>query len=100
MELVIPVPEGTMKEDVVFELSPQSLRVGYKRPPVTLTDERDIDWLIDGKLAGLVDVGESFWVFSRGETTDDLTEGRTCVEVRLEKKAPMRRIWATLFEDQ
>lgn len=94
LELVVPVPEETRREDVLFHLTPRELRVGFKkRGP-----DAEETWVVGGELFGPVEVGESFWVLSK-EENDELTEGQLCLEVRLEKKDPLRRIWANVFKE-
>jgi HSP20 family molecular chaperone IbpA len=93
MEVVVPVPEEVKKEDVLVHLTNRVLTVGFKTP------EKKESWIIGGDLFGPIELESSFWVLSK-DYTDELTEGKTCVEVRLEKKEPMRRIWSTVFKDQ
>jgi HSP20 family molecular chaperone IbpA len=95
LELVVPVPEGVKKEDVLVHLTNRVLMVGFKTPEKKEKEQ----WVVGGDLFGPIELAESFWVLSK-DYTDELTEGKTCIEVRLEKKEPMRRIWSTVFKDQ
>ena len=95
LELVVPVPEGVKKEDVLVHLTNRVLMVGFKTPEKKEKEQ----WVVGGDLYGPIELAESFWVLSK-DYTDELTEGKTCIEVRLEKKEPMRRIWSTVFKDQ
>ena len=95
LELVVPVPDTVAKGDVLFHLTKRALMVGFKTP------EGKENWLVGGELFGAIEREECFWVLSKGaDFVDELTEGKTCIEVRLEKKEPFRRIWATVFKDQ
>jgi hypothetical protein len=55
--------------------------------------------VVGGDLFGPVEMDGCFWVLSRGGD-DELTEGATCIEVRLEKKEPMKRIWSNVFKEE
>lgn len=91
----MPVPDNVRKEDVLVHMTNRVLMVGFKTP------EGKENWLVGGDLFGSIEREESFWVLSKGsEFADELTEGKTCIEVRLEKKEPFRRIWANVFKDQ
>ena len=93
LELVVPVPESVKKKDVLVHLTNRVLMVGFKTP------EGMESWVVGGDLFGPIELEASFWVLSK-DFTDELTEGKACIEVRLEKKEPMRRIWSTVFKDQ
>lgn len=93
LELVVPVPEEVRKQDVLVHLTNRVCMVGFKNA------EGKENWVCGGDLFGPIELSESFWVLSK-DYQDDLTEGKTCVEIRLEKKEPMRRIWSTVFKDQ
>lgn len=91
----MPVPDTVRKEDVLVHMTNRVLMVGFKTP------EGKESWLVGGDLFGAIEREESFWVLSKGsDFVDELTEGKTCIEVRLEKKEPFRRIWANVFKDQ
>ena len=93
LELVVPVPDGVRKQDVLVHLTNRVLMVGFKTP------EGKENWVVGGDLFGPIEKDASFWVLSK-DYEDELTEGKTCIEVRLEKKEPFRRIWANVFKDQ
>lgn len=67
--------------------------VGFKN------NEGKENWIVGGDLFGPIELDASFWILSK-DYTDELTEGKTCIEIRLEKKPPMKRIWASVFKDQ
>lgn len=95
LELVVPVPDFVGKADVLVHMTNRVLMVGFKTP------EGKENWIVGGELFGSIEREESFWVLSKGgEFEDELTEGKTCIEVRLEKKDPFRRIWANVYKDQ
>eukprot|EP00952_Eustigmatos_sp_NYUAD-ZCMA_P005424 23703-Eustigmatos_ZCMA.PRE.1 len=93
LELMVPVPNEVSKKDVLVHMTPKVLMVGFR------TKEGQENWIVGGELFGAIESGGSFWVLNR-ETNDELAQGRLCVEVRLEKKEPLRRIWATVFKEE
>lgn len=57
------------------------------------------NWIVGGDLFGPIELESTFWILSK-DFQDELTEGKTCIEVRIEKKMPMKRIWGNVFKDQ
>ena len=89
----MPVPDDVRKSDVLFHMTPRVLMLGFKH-----RDGKE-NWVVGGELFGAVDMDGCFWVLNQNIASDELTEGKTCIEVRLEKKEPFKRIWASVFKD-